>query len=79
MPTLALNEGDGLNAEQSARLAQRLETALGDGSIERLLEQLEREERFNIRDAIDPADVAAFIRFLRTCGGFEIGDPPKAW
>ena len=59
------NEGDGLNAQQSARLAQRLEAALGDGSIDRLLKQLEREERISTRDAIDPtdaADVAGFIR-----------------
>ena len=47
------NDGDGLNAEQSARLAQRLEAALGDGSIDRLREYLERAEELGVRARLE--------------------------
>ena len=47
------NGGDGLNAEQSARLAQRLEAALGDGSIDRLREYLDRAEELGVRAKLE--------------------------
>jgi hypothetical protein len=47
------NDGDGLNAEQSGRLAQRLEAALGDGSIDRLREYLERAEELGVRARLE--------------------------
>ena len=64
------NDGYGLNAAQSLQLAERLETALTDGSIDDCLDKLRarhpedyRLVRFSITD---------FIAFLRASGGFQI-------
>jgi hypothetical protein len=69
------NEGHGLNAENSIRLAARLEEALADGAIEQYLSDLRQHpdcdyERY--RDAASPENIREFVTFLRTCGGFRI-------
>jgi hypothetical protein len=38
------NDGNGLNADQSSRLAQRLEAALVDGSLERCVPPVQHED-----------------------------------
>ena len=62
------NDGDGLNAEESLQLADRLTLALADGSAEDWA--LALRDRYDYQ--LDRWNVSAFIDFLRACGGFRI-------
>jgi hypothetical protein len=62
------NDGDGLNAAQCAELANRLETALMDGTVDECSTLLTGEYKgYPLREW-----TLEFVSFLRTCGGFRI-------
>jgi hypothetical protein len=64
------NDGDGLDAQQSEQLAQRLEEALADGSVDEYVAARLIEIRADYQRSKNI--VLIFIQFLRTCGGFRI-------
>ena len=66
------NEGDGLDAEEAMRLADRLEEVVANGQLAALLEWLSKEDNVTVCSAISAESVSEFIGFLRTCGGFRI-------
>jgi hypothetical protein len=63
------NDGEGLNAAHSVELANRLETALMDGTVEECIILLPQVgyRGYPLRERI-----LEFVSFLRTCGGFSI-------
>ena len=65
------NDGDGLNAEESVRLACRLEEAMADGTVEKLIEDVSLEIPW-VRRVLVPDNFNEFVTFLRACGGFSI-------
>jgi len=67
------NDGDGLNAVQSVKLAERLERALTEGAVDNCLEEVRSHRDYDdICRALKPERIAEFIEFLRKCGGFRI-------
>ena len=62
------NDGDGLDGRQSELLAQKLEEALADGSIDDCLADPEQDSDYRWVKQYVPL----FIHFLRTCGGFRL-------
>ena len=65
------NDGDGLSAKRSIRLAVRLEELLAEGAVTRYLAML-REKNYEDVQFIRETDVLEFIAFLKECGGFSI-------
>lgn len=57
--------GHGLNAEQSVKLAAKLDTAISSGQVAALLNAV-REP------GCDENDMREFVAFLKSCGGFHI-------
>jgi hypothetical protein len=65
------NDGDGLNAAQSVKLASRLEHVLSDGVVARYLAHVRTADPASA-EFIQESDVHLFVAFLKDCGGFSI-------
>jgi hypothetical protein len=65
------NDGDGLTAKQSMKLASRLEQLLAEGAVGRYLVML-RETNYEGAQSLEETDVRDLIDFLKDCGGFSI-------
>ena len=67
------NGGDGLDAEHSSLLAQRLDEAMTDGSLEMCLEQGRAHPDYeSIRAVLSREIISEFVAFLASSGGFRI-------
>ncbi|MCG5537335.1 hypothetical protein [Halorhodospira sp. 9622] len=67
------NDGDGLDAEGSSELAQRIDQALVDGKADESVRATSAEcRRMGMPGAISLEDLLEFRDFLRDCGGFRI-------
>ena len=66
--------GNGLNAERSIKLADRLEKLLSDGSVARWIAEMKADdlEGWKEHDWVEEEDIREFSEFLRACGGFTI-------
>lgn len=68
------NDGDGLNAEDSAELAKRLKSDIDSGRVAEFAANWRSTEDGHGRPFyhFDVDNIREFADFLTTCGGFEI-------
>lgn len=66
------NDGDGLDATQSGRLANRLQEAIAAGAVEECLRQMRDQPCYECVAHVLTQGLPVFVAFLRGCGGFEI-------
>ena len=73
VPLAHSNDGDGLDGEDSRRLADRLDEALNNGEADSYVRVVRAQCRANgLPEVLNLDDLREFRDFLRECGGFRI-------
>ncbi len=70
------NDGDGLDKNDSKKLAKLLNESLKDGTANKYISErnkrIAREKSWEVNYQIDENNINMFVKFLRGCGGFSI-------